>query len=168
MLTDKTLELIVEYEKYRFPEDHIHKFVDGFGDEFTTYDTWEEHGLFSRAGWFFVEEGSGLSNEEAISLEAVLLGGANPETFEIVSEFIQFVLKMPFFWECSDSYMQIIGCQYFIDGKPKEAFAANEKQLITEWYDREEGQIAFFEQHFEELKFKKIVPIYVQRLKNLL
>ena len=168
MLTDKTLELIVEYEKYRFPEDHIHKFVNGFGEEYTTYDVWEERGLFSEAEWFFVEEGVGLSNEEAISLEVVLSSCTNPEAFEAVSEFIQYVLKRPFYWECKDSYMQIIGEKYFIDGMAKEAFAPNEKNLITEWFDREEGKIAFFKQHFDELKFKKIVPFYVQRLRKLL
>ena len=168
MLTDKTLELVVEHENYRFPGAHVHKFVDGLGDEFTTCDVWEEQGLFSRAGWFFVEEGSGLSNEEAISLEAVLSTGANPEAFEAVSEFIQYVLKSPFYWEGSDSYMQIIGEKYFIDGMAKEAFAPNEKNLITEWFDSEEGKIAFFKQHFDELKFKKIVPFYVQRLRKLL
>ena len=168
MLTDKTLELIVEYENYSSPKAHIHKFVNGFGDEYTTSDLWEERGLFSRVGWFFVEEGSGLSNEEAISLEVVLSSGTNPEAFEVVSDFIQYVLTIPFYYETSDSYMQIIGEKYFIDGMAKEAFAPSEKALIIDWFDREEGKIAFFDQHFEELKFKKIIPIYIQLLRKIL
>jgi len=168
MLTDKTLELIVEYEKYRFPEDHIHKFVNGFGEEYTTYDVWEEQGRFSEAEWFFVEEGVGLSNEEAISLEVVLSSCTNPEAFEVVSEFIQNVINTPFFWEPSDSCVQMIGHKYFIDGMSKEAFTPNDRKVITEWFEREEGKIAFFKQHFDELKFKKIIPMYIQWLRNLL
>ena len=120
MLTDKTLKLIVEYENYRFPVGHVHKFVNGFGAEYTTYGVWEEQGLFSEAEWFFVEEGVGLSNEEAISLEVVLSSGTNPEAFEVVSEFIQYVVNTPFFWEHSDSCVQMIGHKYFIDGIPRK------------------------------------------------
>ena len=124
MLTDKTLKLIVEYENYRFPVGHVHKFVNGFGEEYTTYDVWEEQARFSEAEWFFVEEGVGLSNEEAISLEVVLSSGTNPE-----------------------------------------AFTPNARKVITEWFEREEGKIAFFKQHFDELRFKKIIPMYIQCLR---
>ena len=168
MLTDKTLKLIVEYENYRFPVGHVHKFVNGFGEEYTTYDVWEEQGRFSEAEWFFVEEGVGLSNEEAISLEVVLSSGTNPEAFEVVSEFIQYVVNTPFFWEHSDSCVQMIGHKYFIDGMSKEAFTPNDRKVITEWFEREEGKIAFFKQHFDELRFKKIIPMYIQWLRELL
>ena len=168
MITDKTVELIVKYNNFSQPDFHIHKFKNGFGEEYTSLDLWHEQGLSYASEWFFLEKKLWLSEDEASHVEAVLLNKSSQKSYDRVSSFIKFVINNPFHWGHSDACIHDIGRQYLVEKKNIEEFSPNERSLITDWFDSEDGKINFYKQHHEELKFKSILPIYVQSLRNLL
>ena len=168
MLTDKTLELIVEYENYRIPSRHVHKFVNDLGVEHTSQDLWNDELTYKGTSWLFLEPGTELSEEEAKKLEAVLLNGAKPETFEIVSEFVLFALKNPEFLDYKDLKMYGVAAGHLLDGIPLDEFEPEDQAMISGVFGNEAGKIEFFTQYFDELKYRKVMPFYVQRLRNLI
>ena len=168
MLTDKTLELIVQYEKYRFPEEHIHKFVYETGEKYTSRDLWNNEIAYKGTSWLFLKPGSELSPEEAKRLEVFLLSDAKPEAYEMVSEFVQFALKNPDFPDYKELKMNRVAASHLIDGIPLNNFSSEDRNMISGVYGHEAGKIAFFTQYFDELKYVKVMPFYVQRLRNLL
>lgn len=168
MLTEKTIELVVNYKNYNYPTAHVHKFTDTLGNEYTSLDLWHEQGLAQKAEWYFLEEKLYFSEDESSYLEKKLLTNSSSEPFEITSQFIKFVIDKPFYWEQSDSLIHDIGHQYLIKKRNTEEFSPEFQSVITDWFEHEEGKIAFYEQYFNEQKFSTILPIYVQRLRNIL
>lgn len=168
MITEKTIEIIVNHKNYNQPNFHVHKFTDNLGKEYTSLDLWYEQGLQHKSEWYFLEEKLHFSEDEASLLEDKLLNNLCLELHEITSQFIKFVLGRPFHWEYSDSSIHNIGHQYLIENMDIAEFAPKYQNLIKDWFEREEGKIAFYEQYFDEKKFNKILPIYVQRLRNIL
>lgn len=168
MLTDKTIKLVVNYENYNYPKAHVHKFTDKLGNEYTSLDLWHEQGLAQKSEWYFLEEKLHFSKDESYSLEEKLLKNSSSEPYEITSQFIKFVIDKPFYCERSDSLIHNIGHQYLIEKKNIAEFSPEFQSVITDWFESEEGKIAFYEQYFNEQKFSTILPIYVQRLRNIL
>jgi len=161
MLTEKTIRMVTDFN-YEYPNLHQHKFKD-----YDNYDLWFEENYFVHN-----KKRDLLTKEEKEKIEILLSKKQNPKDFEVVSNFVQFVLRHPIEgWDTKDNLIHYLSEQYYFYGNTKDKINKRditEDEHLYKWITSTKGRISFFEDHYKIEKFDKLYPLYVQSLKDLI
>ncbi len=158
MLTDRTVELITEFEGWEYPNNHQHKSDRGV----TTFDHWGGVGI----NHYY--EDKVLNKDEQQRLEKLLIQKPRSEIYEVVSNFIKWSLRnFPF--EGYDYKEHIIfneEYEYYYLGRRKSSIDGT--SLEDECHFNPTNRLYFWDKHYRIEYFEKTLPHYVESLRRLL
>ena len=164
MLTTETVKLITEFDGWKYPNFHQHKFVEG-KCSYTTLDQWIEGGV--------TIEPNVLSEDEQNQLEELLRQNPKSEIYEVVSDFIQWVLRNypNNFNEPKDYLINQMEYEYYYLGRKRSSIGGGSEPTNFEndsWFGNSKSRVGFWDRHYRTEYFEKTLPHYVETLRELL
>ena len=160
MITHETVRLITEFEDWKYPNHHQHKFDGG---EITTLDRWIESDIDG------VLDDKGLNEDEKNRLEELLRQQPKSEIYEVVSNFIDWVLRnLPDYGEkYTDFLIYRMEYEYYYLGRKKSKYT--DLDLENYWRSRDpKSRVHFWSRHYHTEYFEKTLPHYVETLRELI
>ena len=162
MLTLKTVELITNFDGWEYPNFHRHKeIIDGH--TITTVERWS----CSYVSVYY--EDKSLNKDEQKSLEELLIQNPKSEIYEVVSDYIQWVLKnFPFGgYDNKDHMFDYWMYEYFYLGRKNCSVDETPFNEVNGFNDSK-CRVHFWDKHYRTEYFEKTLPHYVETLRRLL
>lgn len=161
MLTEKTVELITDFEGWEYPNLHKHKF-DIEGVLYTSVDKWSDWGL---GGYY---EDRVLNKDEQKCLEELLIQNPKSEIYEVVSEFIEWVsTNFPFDgYDYKDHMVYFLREEYYHLGRRTSSIDGT--SIENDLFFTHKDCLQFWDKHYKIEYFEKTLPHYVESLRRLL
>lgn len=109
-----------------------------------------------------------LTKDEKSKLEYLLSQKQNPEDFEMVSRCLLFLLMDPLYQlDSEDRELYLVGEEFYLHGNKVDRFNGDDLTQ-DEWFNSSLGKIDFFNTKYRIESFEKMVPIYLESVKELI
>ncbi len=166
MLTYETVKLISEFDGWECPNLHQHKFVES-KISYTTVDKWD--GGHIKGNY----KDKVLNEDEQNQLEELLRQNPKSEIYEVVSNFIQWVLRnLPYEGvDFKDHLIMYMEYEYYYLGRKESSYVRGNLPTIfkdNDWFGNSVSRVSFWDRHYRKEYFEKTLPHYVETLRELI